>query len=448
MQASELTQHRQLLLEKGWFLTEHQLGEGGGGTAYLAIRTEALLGVRSQIIKAQPTDYTENRLAVAQLIVGLKNLLGPGSELLSVYKASNRTNDARMGLEIRALTSLKHPNLVRIIEADEAETPTWYLMEYFDGGDLSRAASKFEGRPREVLSKIRKLAQALEVVHHAGFLHRDIKPENIFVGADGRWILGDFGIAFESGGERATVAGDTPMSKAWRPDWLVSRRAGNFTPTVDIYLLAKVAYALLAGPGKVPPASQLSSPDFDLRRIQPQMEQVASIQQFIADHVVLHEQDVKSRTASDFITRIDTLIESLDFRASEQLVFSFLSSNTNTHVRENSEALVNIDIRLPARTSRLNLAIRILSDPLSADTYVADHISISVWRIEAERTTATSERDIAVHPSENSVGHWLRIEVQIHEGLELGGGWYRLGVWTRGGNMISGLLVYAVIAGP
>jgi serine/threonine protein kinase len=39
------------------------------------------------------------------------------------------------------------------------------------------------------------LADALAYVHSLGIVHRDIKPENIFIGSDGSWKLGDFGLS-------------------------------------------------------------------------------------------------------------------------------------------------------------------------------------------------------------------------------------------------------------
>jgi len=439
---AEVQELRTSLKDHGWYLTTEKLGEGGGGVTFLAARVAALDQVRGAV-DALDEDDDEAQQGAAALLLTARKVLAPGTDELGVFKYAKQANE-RMKREIKALSTLKHENLVRIFAADPTEVPAWYVMEYFENGDLTHRWAHYEGRAREVLVLVRQLANALKVVHAAKLVHRDIKPDNIFIGHDGRWVLGDFGIAFEAGATRHTEAGPTPMTKEWRPDWVVSRRLEDFPPTVDIFMLAKVAYAMIAGPGRNPPASQLQTGDFDLRRLHPKMPHVEAMQQFILDHVVAHEDAIKSKTADDFIARIDELIARFEWRKSEHLVFSFVSSHSTTHVNEGDlRSLQNVDIRLPEGTTRLHFATRLLR---GKKTEMADHISYEVWpRHGGAKDVWTKGSSIHVHDSD-AFGHWLTDEIPITP--RTAGGWYRFAIGKLfGGLMITGLTITAEAEG-
>ncbi len=71
------------------------------------------------------------------------------------------------------------------------------LMKYYDGGNLENA----DVRKKEavITEYIGKMAAAIDLCHHLGFIHRDIKPSNFIFESKERKniLLGDFGIAVE-----------------------------------------------------------------------------------------------------------------------------------------------------------------------------------------------------------------------------------------------------------
>ncbi len=71
-------------------------------------------------------------------------------------------------------------------------------------------------------------------------IHRDIKPQNIFVSKDGRYKLGDFGIAKTA--DRTTSGTKTGTYKYMAPEVYNNRPYGS---SVDIYSLGMVLYWLL-----------------------------------------------------------------------------------------------------------------------------------------------------------------------------------------------------------
>lgn len=100
--------------------------------------------------------------------------------------------------EVKVLSALKHPNIVRYIESFTESGFLYIVMEYADGGDLSQKIEK-NGRKAfnedEVLKIFTQLALAIKYIHDRKILHRDLKGQNVFLMKDGTVKLGDFGIA-------------------------------------------------------------------------------------------------------------------------------------------------------------------------------------------------------------------------------------------------------------
>ena len=108
--------------------------------------------------------------------------------------------------EVKAISRLKHPNIIQIF--DFGVTPDrapfsgspFYVMEYFDGKTLQNLLSENKTVSLDSLANIiRQVCAGLKEAHQKGIVHRDLKPENIFLVAGGAFgeivkIL-DFGIA-------------------------------------------------------------------------------------------------------------------------------------------------------------------------------------------------------------------------------------------------------------
>ena len=95
----------------------------------------------------------------------------------------------------------------------------------------------------EAVDLVVPIADALAYVHQAEVLHRDVKPENILLGADGRPLLTDFGIARLS--ESATNT-STGIAASWLhapPETFDDKRE----PRSDLYSLASTLHQLIAG---------------------------------------------------------------------------------------------------------------------------------------------------------------------------------------------------------
>ena len=117
----------------------------------------------------------------------------------------------RFEQEAQAAGALNHPNVLTVFELGTHEGRSYLVTELLEGatlreklGDTRRASASGARLPlRKALDYGAQMASGLAAAHEKGIVHRDLKPENVFVTADGRVKILDFGLAKLTG-----LAGD------------------------------------------------------------------------------------------------------------------------------------------------------------------------------------------------------------------------------------------------
>lgn len=149
---------------------------------------------------------------------------------------------ARFRREARLAAGLAHPSIVPIYDSDSRGDVVWYTMELAEGGSVASLVSRSGARPfEEIAGQVNDVLEALIAAHSSGIIHRDLKPENILIDRYRRWRIGDFGIAYALGDEKAGTSG-TPSFAA--PEQLLGEAQG---PATDCYALAAIVYFVLTG---------------------------------------------------------------------------------------------------------------------------------------------------------------------------------------------------------
>lgn len=164
--------------------------------------------------------------------------------------------------EVQAATALRHPNVVGLLDAGEADGKHYMAMEFVDGIDLARLVRTHGILPiAEACEYLRQASLGLQAAHDLGFVHRDIKPSNIVVSGE-RHLPGtgepasvkilDMGLVRTIGFEEP--AGGTDLTRdgtvVGTPDYMSPEQAKD-SRTVDrrsdLYSLGSAFYFLLTG---------------------------------------------------------------------------------------------------------------------------------------------------------------------------------------------------------
>jgi serine/threonine-protein kinase len=102
---------------------------------------------------------------------------------------------ARFEREAKAVAALAHPNILVLHDFWVHEGHTCAVMELLEGETLRDRLRRSTLSWRKAVEIAAGMAEGLAAAHAKNIVHRDIKPENIFVTAEGRVKILDFGLA-------------------------------------------------------------------------------------------------------------------------------------------------------------------------------------------------------------------------------------------------------------
>ncbi|HEY3837803.1 MAG TPA: protein kinase [Bryobacteraceae bacterium] len=209
----------------GHYLVGEEIGRGGMGAVYSAVRADR--------------EY-EKRVAI--------KVVKRGVDTDAVLE--------RFRHERQILAGLDHPYITRLLDGGtSADGRPYFVMELVEGVPIQQFCREHHLTVRERCELFRRVCEAVAYAHRNLVIHRDLKPANILVTADGTPKLLDFGLArllsLEPGentvgqGVGSLDYAGGPLTPAYAsPEQL---RGEAVTTATDVYSLGAVLYEILSG---------------------------------------------------------------------------------------------------------------------------------------------------------------------------------------------------------
>ncbi|HVB73099.1 MAG TPA: serine/threonine-protein kinase [Ktedonobacteraceae bacterium] len=183
--------------------------------------------------------------------------------------------------EAEKIGQFEHPNILPFLEFGEGEGLLYTVTPFIASGTLDDLLQQVGGKfsAMQALPIMQQLCNAIQYAHDRDVIHGNIKPSNVFVAADGRMLLADFGIVrgYDDSQQSLTRVGWGSAEYAAPEQSLgVLRRAS------DVYALGVLLFRIITG---TPPFTGKTPVEVLLKHVRQQAPPARSIDAGISDAV-------------------------------------------------------------------------------------------------------------------------------------------------------------------
>ena len=226
--------------------------------------------IRSQLSKKSfindKIEIKESKLAPSKLIEEyiIKETIGKGTfstvklgehiktkkkvaiKILDKEKLKTKEDSTRIQREIKILSIMDHPNIIKTYKITETAKNYYIIMEYCEGGELfDYIVEKERLDESEASIFFYQLINSLEYIHSKGIAHRDLKPENLLLTKNKKIKIIDFGLSNYFGGDTSPLQTPCGSPSYASPEIIRGELYNGFR--IDIWASGIILFAMLCG---------------------------------------------------------------------------------------------------------------------------------------------------------------------------------------------------------
>lgn len=193
------------------------IGQGAGGTVWLAVRDGSEQAVALKVLRSLATDRRASRRAWRELDI---------------------------------LSQIRLPCVPHLFDFGTCNDRLYMATEYIEGASLTEHIDAASPSLRERITLLVRVARCVQLIHERGVIHRDLKPANILVSREGEPSIVDLGVAtLLSGDLMGTLTEDgTPIGS---PAFMAPEQArgdrDQISTRSDVYALGAIGFLLTTG---------------------------------------------------------------------------------------------------------------------------------------------------------------------------------------------------------
>lgn len=154
----------------------------------------------------------------------------------------------RFKREVRYLTKLDHPIIVKAVGYNLQEEPYFYSMMKYQSS-LKNVIPQLSTDYSRLLLVFNNILDGLEYLHNEGYYHRDLKPANVLYNSDSDLVLCDLGLCVNSNSDDSSRLTITHMGAGTKyycsPEQETDLRSVD--QRTDIYSIGKMIYEAFTG---------------------------------------------------------------------------------------------------------------------------------------------------------------------------------------------------------
>jgi len=227
---------------------------------------------------------------------------------------------ARFELEARAVAALSHPNILAIHDLGEQDGTSYAVMELLEGETLRSRLEDGSLTPRKATELMLQIADGLAAAHEKGVIHRDLKPENLFITAEGRVKILDFGLAkvesaFDDGTDSETATRQTSPGTVMGTLGYMSPeqvRGQECDQRSDIFSLGATFYEMLSGVRPFRGDTSADTMSAILKEDTPSISGVSKPLERIASRCLEKKPEERFQTARELKAALDAISDVQD----------------------------------------------------------------------------------------------------------------------------------------